>query len=60
MTYFSTTPEVYNRYRVRIVKPHGEKVDDYIEATSSRHAHKVALKKWGEGHRAMILSWEPS
>jgi len=47
------------RYKVRVSSPKGYVIDEYIVATSKEKAHQRVLGKYGEGHKALVLDWEP-
>ena len=48
------------RYRVRVVSPNNERFDEYVISTSKKKAHQRVLKKYGKGHKALVLDSEPT
>ena len=54
-----TARNLNSRYRVRVVRPNGEKFDEFFVTETGSKAHALALKKYGNKFRAIVLDWEP-
>ena len=50
-----------NRYRVRLFTgaPNHEKFDEYFVSDMASGAWRQAIDKYGRGHKAIVLDWEP-